>query len=136
VVIIATRGRRGRHSQYLRTVAFRSRRRPAACKRRFILAGVFAREIVERNELAETAKTLGKSALNECCRFHRFDALGNALATTRHRATVAACGWAGGTDLPISAAPFILRGASLSASSRPYLRCGSGSGMGTSSGQA
>jgi acrylyl-CoA reductase (NADPH) len=35
------------------------------------------------------------------------------LATTRHGGAVAARGWAGGVDLPISVAPFILCGASL-----------------------
>jgi acrylyl-CoA reductase (NADPH) len=35
------------------------------------------------------------------------------LATTRHGGAVTACGWAGGMDLPISVAPFILGGASL-----------------------
>ena len=40
-------------------------------------------------------------------------ALTNVLATTRHGGAVAACGWAGGMDLPISVAPFILCGASL-----------------------
>jgi acrylyl-CoA reductase (NADPH) len=40
-------------------------------------------------------------------------ALTNVLATTRPGGAVAACGWAGGMDLPISVAPFILGGASL-----------------------
>jgi acrylyl-CoA reductase (NADPH) len=39
--------------------------------------------------------------------------LTDVLATTRHGRAVAACGWAGGMDLPISVAPFILGGASL-----------------------
>ena len=39
--------------------------------------------------------------------------LTNVLATVRHGGAVAACGWAGGMDLPISVAPFILCGASL-----------------------
>jgi acrylyl-CoA reductase (NADPH) len=39
-------------------------------------------------------------------------ALANVLATTRHGGAVAAWGRAGGMDLPISAAPFILCGAS------------------------
>ena len=39
--------------------------------------------------------------------------LANACASTRYGGTVAACGLAGGMDLPASVAPFILRGVTL-----------------------
>ena len=39
--------------------------------------------------------------------------LANALAQTRYGGIVAACGLAGGMDLPTSVAPFILRGVTL-----------------------
>ena len=39
--------------------------------------------------------------------------LANLCATTRYGGTVAACGLAGGMDLPASVAPFILRGVTL-----------------------
>ena len=39
--------------------------------------------------------------------------LANVLSMTRYRGAVAACGLAGGMDLPGSVAPFILRGVSL-----------------------
>ena len=39
--------------------------------------------------------------------------LANALSMTKYGGTVAACGLAGGMDLPASVAPFILRGVTL-----------------------
>ncbi|HOV05347.1 MAG TPA: oxidoreductase, partial [Kaistiaceae bacterium] len=39
--------------------------------------------------------------------------LANVLSMTKYGGTVAACGLAGGTDLPTSVAPFILRGVTL-----------------------
>ena len=39
--------------------------------------------------------------------------LANVLASTKYGGAVAACGLAGGMDLPASVAPFILRGVSL-----------------------
>ena len=39
--------------------------------------------------------------------------LASALASTRYGGAIAACGLAGGMDLPASVAPFILRGVSL-----------------------
>jgi acrylyl-CoA reductase (NADPH) len=39
--------------------------------------------------------------------------LANVIAATRYGGAVAACGLAGGMDLPTSVAPFILRGVSL-----------------------
>jgi len=68
-----------------------------------------ASEIIERKELAGPAKPLGK----ERGRAIGSTTLGNVLSMTRYGGKVAACGLAGGMDLPTSVAPFILRGASL-----------------------
>jgi acrylyl-CoA reductase (NADPH) len=72
-----------------------------------------AAEPVERKEFAGLAKHLGKA-----CWAGVIDPVGsttraNVLAMTRYGGAVAACGLAGGMDLPTSVAPFILRGASL-----------------------
>jgi acrylyl-CoA reductase (NADPH) len=99
--------------QFLATVAFRSRRETGGCKRSVVLASSCASEIIERNEFAAPAKTLAKGALRGCCRFRRLDRAYQRARTTRHGGAVAACGLAGGMDLPISVAPFILCGASL-----------------------
>jgi acrylyl-CoA reductase (NADPH) len=39
--------------------------------------------------------------------------LANVLSMTRYRGAIAACGLAGGMDLPLTVAPFILRGVAL-----------------------
>jgi acrylyl-CoA reductase (NADPH) len=71
--------------------------------------GLGASEIIERKELAGPAKPLGK----ERWAGDRLDHVRQCLSMTRHGGEVAACGLAGGMDLPTSVAPFILRGASL-----------------------
>ena len=72
-----------------------------------------ASEIVERKELTGPAKPLGKERWAGGIDTVGSTTLANVLAMTRYRGTVAACGLAGGMDLPSSVAPFILRGVSL-----------------------
>jgi acrylyl-CoA reductase (NADPH) len=93
-------------------VAFRSRRRAGGPQHADCLIRFGASEIVERKKLAGPRKTAGKTMSDGRRRFRRLDHLANALATTSHGGAVAACGRAGGMDLPISVAPFILCGAS------------------------
>ena len=52
-------------------------------------------------------------ALGRRHRFGRSNTLANVLSMTRDGGAVAACGLAGGMDLPSSVAPFILRAVSL-----------------------
>jgi len=69
-----------------------------------------ATEIIERKA---STKPLGKGRLAGGIDAVRSTTLANVLSMTRCGGTVAACGLAGGMDLPTSVAPFILRGASL-----------------------
>ena len=60
------------------------------------------------------AAAAGEGALGRRCRLRSARrTLANVLSMTRYRGAVAACGLAGGMDLPTSVAPFILRGVSL-----------------------
>src|SRR5207245_2941538 len=77
------------------------------------LKGLGASEIIERKELAEPAKPLGKERWAGGIDTVGSTTLANVLSTTRYGGAVAACGLAGGMDLPTSVAPFILRGVSL-----------------------
>jgi acrylyl-CoA reductase (NADPH) len=72
-----------------------------------------ASEIIERKELAGPAKPLGKERWAGGIDTVGSTTLANVLSMTRYRGAVAACGLAGGMDLPTSVAPFILRGVSL-----------------------
>lgn len=77
------------------------------------LTGLGAAEIIARAELSGPARMLGKerwAAGIDCVGSHT---LANLLAGTRYGGAIAACGLAGGMDLPSSVAPFILRGVSL-----------------------
>jgi acrylyl-CoA reductase (NADPH) len=94
-------------------VAFRSRRPTGGCKRSIVLASACASEIVERNESPDPQKPLQKARCADAVDSVGSITLTNVLAPTRPGGAVAACGWAGGMDLPISVAPFILGGASL-----------------------
>ena len=72
-----------------------------------------AAEIIDRAELSEPGRPLGKE-----CWAGGVDAVGshtlaNVLAQTAYGGAVAACGLAQGMDLPTTVAPFILRGVSL-----------------------
>jgi acrylyl-CoA reductase (NADPH) len=77
------------------------------------LKGLGAREIVERAELTGTPRPLGKERWAGGIDSVGSTTLANVLSMTRYGGAVAACGLAGGMDLPTSVAPFILRGVSL-----------------------
>jgi acrylyl-CoA reductase (NADPH) len=72
-----------------------------------------ASEIIERKELAGPAKPLAKERFAGGIDAVGSTTLANVLSMTRYGGAVAACGLAGGMDLPTSVAPFILRGVSL-----------------------
>lgn len=72
-----------------------------------------AAEIIERAELAGPAKPLAKERWAGGVDAVGSHTLANVLSMTSYGGAVAACGLAGGMDLPGSVAPFILRGVSL-----------------------
>jgi acrylyl-CoA reductase (NADPH) len=72
-----------------------------------------AAEIIARDELSAPAKPLGKERWAGGVDAVGSHTLANVLAMTSYGGAVAACGLAGGMDLPASVAPFILRGVSL-----------------------
>jgi acrylyl-CoA reductase (NADPH) len=77
------------------------------------LKGLGASEIIERKELAGAAKPLGRERWVGGIDTVGSTTLANVLSMTRYGGAVAACGLAGGMDLPATVAPFILRGVSL-----------------------
>jgi acrylyl-CoA reductase (NADPH) len=72
-----------------------------------------AREIIDRKELEGTPRPLAKERWAGGIDVVGSATLANVLSMIRYRGAVAACGLAGGMDLPASVAPFILRGVSL-----------------------
>jgi acrylyl-CoA reductase (NADPH) len=72
-----------------------------------------AATIIERAELSGKAKALDKMRWAGAVDSVGSTTLANVLAMTKYGGTVAACGLAGGMDLPSSVAPFILRGVRL-----------------------
>jgi len=72
-----------------------------------------ASDVVDRAELSEPGRPLGKERWAGAVDAVGSHTLANVLAGTRYGGTVAACGLAQGMDLPASVAPFILRGVSL-----------------------
>jgi acrylyl-CoA reductase (NADPH) len=77
------------------------------------LKGLGASEIVERAELTGPVRPLGKERWAGGVDVAGSTMLANLLSTIRYGGAVAACGLAGGMDLPTSVAPFILRGVCL-----------------------
>ncbi len=77
------------------------------------LKGLGAAEIIERAELAGPAKPLARERWAGGIDAVGSHTLANLLSMTRYGGAVAACGLAGGMDLPASVAPFILRAVSL-----------------------
>lgn len=77
------------------------------------LKGLGATEIIDRKELSGPAKPLAKERWAGGIDSVGSATLANVLSMTRYGGAVAACGLAGGMDLPTSVAPFILRGVSL-----------------------
>ena len=72
-----------------------------------------ASEIIERASLATPGKALGKEQWSAAVDSVGSQTLASALAQTRYGGVVAACGLAGGMDLPATVAPFILRAVTL-----------------------
>jgi acrylyl-CoA reductase (NADPH) len=77
------------------------------------LAALGAQEVIDRAELSEPGRPLGKERWAGAVDSVGSHTLANVLAQTRYGGTVAACGLAQGMDLPGSVAPFILRGVTL-----------------------
>jgi acrylyl-CoA reductase (NADPH) len=77
------------------------------------LKGLGAAEVIERKELDGTPRALGKERWAGGIDAVGSTTLANVLSMTRYGGVVAACGLAGGMDLPTTVAPFILRGVSL-----------------------
>jgi acrylyl-CoA reductase (NADPH) len=77
------------------------------------LNGLGATEVIERKELTGPVRPLSKQRWAGGIDAVGSTTLANVLSMTRYGGAVAACGLAGGMDLPTSVAPFILRGVSL-----------------------
>jgi len=77
------------------------------------LKGLGAAEVIDRAELASAPRPLAKERWAGAVDAVGSATLANVLSMTRYGGTVAACGLAGGMDLPTSVAPFILRGVTL-----------------------
>ncbi|MCB5175276.1 acrylyl-CoA reductase (NADPH) [Microvirga lenta] len=77
------------------------------------LRGLGAAEIIERGELTGSVRPLAKERWAAGVDTVGSTTLANVLSMTRYGGAVAACGLAGGMDLPSTVAPFILRGVSL-----------------------
>ncbi len=77
------------------------------------LKSLGATSTIDRNELSEKGRPLGKerwAGAVDCVGSHT---LANICATMKYGGTVAACGLAQGFDLPATVMPFILRGVTL-----------------------
>ena len=72
-----------------------------------------AAEIIDRAELSEPGRPLGKERWAAGVDAVGSHTLANVLAQTQYSGAVAACGLAQGFDLPTTVMPFILRGVSL-----------------------
>ena len=72
-----------------------------------------AKEVIERSLLSEAGKPLQKERWAGVVDTVGSHTLANACASTKYGGVITACGLAGGMDLPLTVAPFILRGVSL-----------------------
>lgn len=77
------------------------------------LRSLGASTIADRSELETAGRPLDKERWNGGIDTVGSQTLASVLAQTRYRGAVAACGLAGGTDLPATVLPFILRNVSL-----------------------
>ena len=77
------------------------------------LKSLGASDIIDRSELSEKGRPLGKERWAGVVDAVGSHTLANACATTKYGGTVAACGLAQGFDLPATVMPFILRGVML-----------------------
>ncbi|MCP1198909.1 MDR family oxidoreductase [Notoacmeibacter sp. MSK16QG-6] len=82
-------------------------------KRADYLKSLGASEIIDRNELSEKGRPLGKERWAAAVDAVGSHTLANVLAQTKHGGTVTCCGLAQGFDLPTTVMPFILRGITL-----------------------
>jgi acrylyl-CoA reductase (NADPH) len=72
-----------------------------------------ASEIIDRKDLAGSPRPLAKERWAGGIDVVGSTTLANVISMIRYQGAVAACGLAGGMDLPATVAPFILRGVSL-----------------------
>ena len=77
------------------------------------LRSLGATSIVDRSDLAEAGRPLDKERWIGGVDTVGSQTLATVLAQTRYRGAVAACGLAGGSDLPTTVLPFILRNVAL-----------------------
>lgn len=77
------------------------------------LKGLGAASIVDRAELSAKPRPLGRERWAGAVDVVGGTVLANLLSMMTYRGVVAACGLAGGMDLPTTVAPFILRGVTL-----------------------
>jgi acrylyl-CoA reductase (NADPH) len=91
--VVASTGRAATEGDYLRSLG--------------------AADVLDRAELSEPGRPMGKERWGGAVDSVGSHTLANVLAGTRYGGTVAACGLAQGMDLPGSVAPFILRGVTL-----------------------
>jgi acrylyl-CoA reductase (NADPH) len=77
------------------------------------LKGLGAHEVIDRAELSGAVRPLAKARFAGAVDTVGSVTLANVLSMTKDDGCVAACGNAGGMDLPSSVAPFILRGVTL-----------------------
>lgn len=77
------------------------------------LMGLGAKEVIDRDVLAVAGKPLQKERWAGVVDTVGSHTLANACASTGYGGVVTACGLAGGMDLPLTVAPFILRGVKL-----------------------
>ena len=77
------------------------------------LKSLGASSVIDRNELSEPSKPLGKERWSGAIDSVGSQTLSNVLAQTKYGGAVSACGLAQGMDLPSTVLPFILRGISL-----------------------
>ncbi|MEM9677310.1 MAG: MDR family oxidoreductase, partial [Pseudomonadota bacterium] len=77
------------------------------------LKSLGATEIIDRAELSEAGRPMGKERWAGGVDAVGSHTLANVLAQTKYGGAVAACGLAQGFDLPATVMPFILRGVSL-----------------------
>ncbi|WP_062310873.1 acrylyl-CoA reductase (NADPH) [Polynucleobacter sinensis] len=77
------------------------------------LMGLGAKEVMDREILSAAGKPLQKERWAGVVDTVGSHTLANACASSKYGGTVTACGLAGGMDLPLTVAPFILRGVSL-----------------------
>ncbi|MFM9973590.1 MAG: MDR family oxidoreductase [Beijerinckiaceae bacterium] len=77
------------------------------------LKGLGAAEVIDRAELSGAPRAMGKERWAAAVDTVGSATLANVISMTQYGGAIAACGLAGGMDLPTSVAPFILRNVAL-----------------------